>query len=540
MKITKNIPKKSKNKRKSYYRFEVPNSKIPKKNRELESLDESTYSLLLKSSQCINSSYYYIYNYSNLLFNYSDGDPRWYDYSRCLSLLYDSYSINFYRKGNFNLNTDHFHNSVSSLESDFKQYLEERVKLKRISNKKVNLVCKWFCYGIYRAKGLGKLVGTYTRTKSKYSSDVSDISYSYVIYLIDMLKWLDLLICLKGYSYDSLSKVNSCFIINPRLFDILGVKGDITKHFKDKPLGKPDTFVKVRYSDENGRKIEMKRKDIDPSDLLVLDIVEDILEEANALFNRSMISVMGIPIPEVWFTRIYKNTVYEYGRVFDNGEIQTKTKYYRSLIEIDGMKTVTLDIKSLHPRMIMEMKGIKADENYDPYLSEGIDLNLKLINKFKKFYKIDNYNPIRNLSKISLLCLINADNDDSAIKAIRDKLYKDSLRKGTRHEDQLLYLGLPDDVLTDKFLRDWINKLKIHNEHISDWLGKGRSGKLQNLDGEIMIKCIDKLTKLGIVGLPVHDAIICAEPQKFIVEKVMRESYKDVLGTDYNLIIEQE
>lgn len=542
VKKIKKSQKKSKTEGKSYYRFEIKSSKLPKKNKDLEMYDEVVYTNLLKVRNV--SDIYHLYDnlssYSNLLLDYSSGDPRWYDYSRCLSWLYDNYKVNFYSKGKFEIESNEYINSVSILEDYLRQYVKNTIKLKRVSNDKIGKVCRWFCYGVYRTKSLGKVVGTYTRTKANYNKELSDISYSYTIYLMDMIKDLGLAICLKGYNFDNLSRVNSCIVINPRLLDILEVKGDFDEHFIGKSMGKPDTFVKVRYVDESGRKIDMKKDSMESSDIHVLDIVEDILDKANELFNNTMISVMGIPIPEIWFTRIYKNTIYEYGRLFDNGEIQTKTKYYRSLIEIDGMKTVTLDIKSLHPRMIMEMKGIKAPENYDPYLSSGFAIDEKLIQKFKKFYKIEEYNPIRNLSKISLLCLINADSEESALKAIREKLHKDYLRKGTRNEDQLLYLGLPKDVMSDQFLKDWICKLKEHNHYISDWLGKGKSGKLQNLDGEIMLKCVEKLTKLGIVGLPVHDAIICAAPQKDIVEGVIREAYKFVLGTDFNLIIEEE
>lgn len=538
-KKSKNVPKKSKNKGKSYYRFEIPRSKIPNKNKELEIRDEDLYRSLLNQYN-VYIFYNYIYNYSNLIISYSNGDPRWYDYSRSLSLLYDNYSVNFYRKGKFQIQNSDFYTSVSILENYLVEYLKDVVGLKRISSIKVSSVCRWFCYGCYRAKSLNKIVGTYTRNQNNYAKESSDVSYSYVRYLIDMLKLFELVICFNGYNYDNLSRVNSCFIINPRLFDILDMKKDLTEYFSCIGDGKPETFVKVRSEDYKGKNIDMRREDMNPSDMPILDMVEEILEEANKLINNSTISVNGIPIPEIWFTRIYKNTIYEYGRIFDNGEIQTKTKYYRSLIKIDGMETVTLDIKSLHPRMIMEMKGIKADTDYDPYLSEGIELDVKLINKFKKFYKIDNYNPIRNLSKVSLLCLINASSEESAIKAIREKLFNDNLRKGTRHEDQLLYLGLPNECFTDKFLKDWVNKLKQHNHYIKDWLGAGKSGKLQNLDGDIMFRCIEKLTKVGVVALPVHDALICAEPQKSIVEGVMRESYKEVLGTDFNLIIEEE
>lgn len=542
MTISKNVPKKSKSSKKSYYRFEIPSSKLPRKNKELEATDEALYSSSLKVCNVYGnlSLYSNLSSYYYSLLSYSKGDPRWYDYSKVLSWLYDNYHVNFYSKGSFKLDIESFTNSLGILEGYLSEYLRSTIKLKRVSTAKLKVVCRWFCYNLYRTKALSKVVGTYTRNKSNYSKELSDISYSYTIHLISMFENMGLILSLKGYNYDSLSRVNSCFIINPRLFDILQVEGDIEEHFKGQSLGKPESFVKIRYKDEEGRKIDMKTEDIIGQDLLVFELAEKILEEANTLINNATISINGIPVPDVWFTRIFKNTVYEYGRVFDNGQIQTKTKYYRSLIEIDGMKTVTLDIKSLHPRMIMEMKGLKADNDYDPYLSEGIEIDEKLICKFKKFYGLDSYNPVRNLSKVALLCLINAESDESAIKAIREKLHKDYLRKGTRNEDQLLYLGLPKECMSDDFLKDWVYKLKQHNHYISDWLGKGRSGRLQNMDGEIMIKCIEKMSKLGIVGLPVHDAIICAKPQKNIVENIMRESYKEVLGSDFNLIIEEE
>ena len=534
MKTSKNVPKKGRNKGKTKFRFEIPLSKLPNKNKELEALDKTVHDHL-KMVRNVSNIYSNIKSYYSLIKSNFGDRSHWYDYSKSLGFIYDNLSLNFYMKGGFNLEDESFLSSVTILKDCFYDYLVSN-GMKNIQNKNLEISCKWFCYMLYRSISLGKCMGTYTRTKSNFKNTKSDISYSMTIRLIDFLESIDMVLPFTGYNIEGLSKVNSCFVINPEINNFLKVKCiDNQNMFNN--LGKPDSLVEIRTGKEGEIII---KDDYDKDWITTVDIVEDILEKFCEINNKAFISVMGIRIPEIWFTRIHKNTIYEFGRVFDKGQIQTKTKFYRSLIEVDGERTVSLDIKSLHPRMIMEMKGIICEKDYDPYISDGIDLDIKLIRKFKKFYSIDKYNPIRNLSKVSLLCLINSKSEQEAIKAIRDKIFKDSMKRGTRHEDQLLYLGLPDEVLTDKFLSSWVDKLKSHNHTIMDWLGSGKSGELQFLDSEIMFGCIKRLVELDIPALPVHDSLICAESKKRLIENLMRESYKEVLGTDNNLIIEEE
>lgn len=534
MTTSKNVPKKSKNRGKTQFRFEIPLSKLPNKNKELEALDKTVHDHL-KMVRNVSNIYFNIINYYSLIKSNFGDRSHWYDHSKSLGFIYDNLSLNFYMKGGFNLDDESFNNSVNILKDCFYDYMTCN-GMKNIQIKNLEVSCKWFCYMLYRSVSLGKCMGTYTRTKSNFKNTKSDISYSMTIRLIDFLDSIGMILPLTGYNIEGLSKVNSCFILNPEINDFLKVKIISNPDIFDN-IGRPDSLVELRAGKEGEIVI---RDDYDKDWITTIDVVEDIMEKFCERNNKASIKVMGISIPEIWFTRIHKNTIYEFGRIFDKGQIQTKTKFYRSLIEIDEEKTVSLDIKSLHPRMIMEMKGIVCEKDYDPYISDGIELDVKLINKFKKFYSIDKYNPIRNLSKVSLLCLINSKTEEEAIKAIRDKIYKDTMKRGTRHEDQLLYLGLPDDVLTDKFLISWVDKLKTHNHMIKDWLGSGKSGELQFLDSEIMFGCIKRLVGLDIPALPVHDALICAESKKSLVETLMRESYKEVLGTDNNLIIEEE
>lgn len=539
MKTEKKLQKSCKNKGFKGFRFTLSSSKVPKKNKELEAFDTSIYSNLLKVRN-VYLEYNSISNYINLIYKDISINPKWYDYSKSLSFIYDHLSINFYMKGAFEVGTKAFHDSVDLLEDMFFTYLKEDLGKKRVSRKLVNTVCKWFCYGVYRCGHLNKCAGTYTRTKENFNSNRSSISYKVTIELISFLEKINYIIPLKGYNYDGYSKVNSVFILNPDIWEFLGYE-EPSDSACFKMQGKPDQLVEVRYKEEGSKTNIIMEEDMYEDDWYnPIDTASEVLDQFGKMINESMISVMGIDIPELWFRRIFKNTVYEFGRIFDNGEIQTKTKYYRSLIEIDGMKTVSLDIKSLHPRMIMEMKGIVCPEDYDPYISDGVSLDEKLIKRFKKFYGIDKYNPIRNLSKITLLCLINSKSESEAVKAIRDKIYKDNLKKGTRNEDQLLYVGLPENVLSDSFLLEWIEKIKNHNHKISDWLGSGKSGELQFKDSEIMLACIKQLVEKGIVALPVHDALICAVNQQDIVSQIMKTAYKEVMGSDFNILIEEE
>jgi hypothetical protein len=108
----------------------------------------------------------------------------------------------------------------------------------------------------------------------------------------------------------------------------------------------------------------------------------------------------------------------------DQGQIQSQSKKDRSTIRIDGSTTISLDFKSLHPSFLFELEGISL-YGRDPY---ACDLHMPVDHDkvydwveandlFDVYETKSDYNPKRNLAKTALLCMINAESEQSAISA---------------------------------------------------------------------------------------------------------------------------
>lgn len=79
-----------------------------------------------------------------------------------------------------------------------------------------------------------------------------------------------------------------------------------------------------------------------------------------------------------------------------------------------------------------------------------------------------------------------------------------------------------------------------HNHMISKYLGVGVGNNLQWKDSGIIMHCLDKLSDSNVPCIPVHDAVICKESDKLLVEEVMTEGFLKVVGSLENCIIEEE
>ncbi|NQT73006.1 MAG: hypothetical protein HQ553_09590 [Chloroflexi bacterium] len=91
-------------------------------------------------------------------------------------------------------------------------------------------------------------------------------------------------------------------------------------------------------------------------------------------------------------------------------------------------------------------------------------------------------------------------------------------------------------------LKDHCKPIDIYNAIITlypelkQYLGDGdNSDRLQAADSIIMIDILERLAKMGIVGLPLHDSVICKVPHKAIVEREMKAVYEAYMGFDIHV-----
>ncbi len=182
---------------------------------------------------------------------------------------------------------------------------------------------------------------------------------------------------------------------------------------------------------------------------------------------------------------------------------QSIPKDDRAALLIDGKPTVELDYVSLHPCMLLNVAGQKCPKT-DLYSQVLKELGIR---KTKQR---------RAAIKIIILVATNID----SLRGFYGYLGRDS------KEYRMHLKGLT----RPKAIYDAI--INLYPE-LQPYVCNGKYGfGLQVEDSEIMIGVLETLAKNGIVGLPLHDSVICQEEYKDTVEQVMKEVYQQRMGFD--------
>lgn len=169
------------------------------------------------------------------------------------------------------------------------------------------------------------------------------------------------------------------------------------------------------------------------------------------------------------------------GRLY--GEHQQINADDRANITINGNPTIELDYSALHPNMLYAMQGIQLQE--DPYAFIAND---------------------RPLAKKVLNILINANDEDSAIGAVKAYIKENKL-----NEDAYNCIMLA----------------KNQHSGIKQFFHSGIGLQLQNKDGKIALHIIKALQGMKIPCLPVHDSFIVPEDKAKALEQTMLKVYQD-------------
>lgn len=531
----------AKNDEKRPFRFQINLARLPKKPRAIRDAED----LLLNKIKSLNTS-------KNPLQGSCIVEGVWIGLNKLLSLFDDQHGNDFYTKywssdsevlcyiydvcsvsgsPDYSVvkNTSSKVSSVETLYGMLTSFMEHR-GAERISRTKYMATCEWLVAYLNRMVKYNNLGIKYTRLKNfKADFNVSnkDFSIPICIKLVDMLVEYGMVINFTGNKLFGSSHM-SMLLINPKLLELLGIDG-VSYEIKTRP----ESLVTVVDDDLN----EVHKDILDDSTIKILEDGVEILDNFVSMVNSKYITINGYEIPEYWIRRMIRDNKEENSRLFDNGTIQCKSKVIRRFIRIDEEVTVSLDFKAIHPAILLYWAGYDI-QSHNPYPTfTHIKVDAKLINKFKKFYNLDKYDPVRNIVKRLLLCLINAANVAEAVGSCYFELAEDSRKRGTFRENSMKYIGLPEINL-----HDLASKLIAHNHMIAKYLGVGIGNKLQYKDSCIMMKCLDVLTKEDIPCLPIHDALICKVSDKARVEQVMTEAFIEVIGegSQMNCVIEEE
>lgn len=229
---------------------------------------------------------------------------------------------------------------------------------------------------------------------------------------------------------------------------------------------------------------------------------------------------------DIQVVKVYNNSSFDKGgRTYVVGKDScVLKKENRRVLTFNNEPTVECDFKSLHPRLVATIVGTHIPLNHDPY---GLDVH--------------GYDPValRTICKLIVLCIFNAKDMYSAMKAVNNEL------NNTNHVDENgndvgLVTYWKENKLVPEFLelKYLCNKLLEHNPYMREYAFTGCGLDLQNLDSRIMDIVIEHFTFKGEFILPVHDSIVVRESLKDEAIEVMTKAFAQVMGSADNCIVE--
>lgn len=191
--------------------------------------------------------------------------------------------------------------------------------------------------------------------------------------------------------------------------------------------------------------------------------------------------------------RVFCRNSFNKGGRFYGAIYQELSQNIRKRILINGERTVELDFKALHPRMLYHMK--KADFQGNPYSACAGE-------------------QYKDVFKIALLISVNAENEVEAMKAIKERLRE--------KEIPLPEVGKP--------LKWIIRKIKEGHPAIAEFICRDMGVVLQNKDSQMMNAILMRLMGRGILGLGIHDSIIVQERHEEALKAIMLDEYEKAMG----------
>lgn len=323
------------------------------------------------------------------------------------------------------------------------------------------------------------------RTKSYYSDHnnfaFSLISYDVFIFCVDFLTAKKYIAEKKGYKAfgDNTKGKTSKYWALPILYSQFN-----TLDFSDIFTAKEKEII---MKDQNKNRVNFKGN----SETKVL---RNKLESTNKLYQQ--FDFRTVLNSDRTTTRLFPRltAIYNNCSLSDGGRLyclpyrginyQQLSKQERAKIQINLADTVELDFSTLHLSMLYAQRNIELLS--DPY---SFDCN-------------------RNIAKKTILVLINAETEYSALKAL-EKEYKNTLD-----------------------FKPIIAAAKKYHTPIADCFGSGIGIKLQNYDARIAVNVVSHFTAKGVPCLPIHDS--------FIVDKRYKEQLKDVMIYSYKMLFNGE
>lgn len=465
----------------------------------------------------------------NLICRNDSSGQEWDLNSKFINEVYQTKSTNCYISMR-----DNFSDHVNQTAQNLYRIIEDNLKRK---NKKVfkdalRFNCCWLSKHLHRMYNNKHYGLRYHRANRTYVSVAKQNKLDNIDFRIpsaqSLMSCIDILVeegfayTFKGFKNSSFDKTMlSLLLPTTKMFDLITPNVIIEEILEQKLVN----LVEIR--DKNKRAIleEFYKQEW----ILDIEKSKQVLDKHNELILSTDIKIDNTSLDGLQIMRIHNDgDISKGGRLYDDGTWTTMKKVHRKRVTIGGHKTITIDLSHLHPSLLYAKKGIDIS-NFDPYSGVDIPVDQEFVDKYKKYYNIENYNPVRNAVKLALLIMVNANSEEEAALAIDRKLALNFALGGTVLEDEMKFVGLPR-----RLAKHIIPQIKEHNAAISEYFCTGVAKDLMRTDSDIILETLNVLVDKGVCALPLHDSITVAEPFADIAEKALHEAYKKVVGSELN------
>ena len=267
----------------------------------------------------------------------------------------------------------------------------------------------------------------------------------------------------------------------------------LKKLFRKHGLTNKD-ILKDRRSDNLILKNE-KKKLADYSDQKVKRFRKGLGDYNNCL-DRFNFTLDG-DVMDVYYKRVFNNSSFREGGRF-YADIQNLTKEERKRVLISGKSVIEYDYSGLHINMLYALSVKRNYEEGDVYLIKGYEKQRPL---FKKLLQI----------------VINSKNKTKARAAFR---YEVNIKNPNPEMKKVN----PDEL---------IDAFEKKHDAIKDYFYTGVGVHLQRLDAKMTEYIVGKASKrYHIPVISVHDSYIVEKENSFLIQKLMREASKLILGVE--------
>jgi hypothetical protein len=407
--------------------------------------------------------------------------------------------------------------------------------LKSLVKSSESIAC--FTYNLIKAVKLSHTDISFSSDRNVYNHTIvngvkiyTGVGYQATMNLVSMFEDKGLLLCEKGYKFKT-SKRSGYISLTQALvnmvednvdLEMINIKENkaviLVRDTEDKPL----EFTSTKYT---------------------RGIIK-VLTNYNKFMTKHEVTLDGVKL-DAGLCRIFNNDFNHGGRLYTSGHsYQGVPSFKRKHILIDGEPTAEVDIKGSHIAMLHAMSNSYLLDGWDSYSIEmdGIaEYDQKTLSYLLCFHN-NKYNPFRNLVKIALLIMVNADSQAKATYSLNEKIEKELLitqeKLEAMSQDELSLLNVCG--LKNVNLKLLFKRLKVKHKAIQHHFFSGVGVELQKIEGDIFTRVADICVVKQYPVLIIHDSCRAKVTHITAIGEFITQAWCEYIGDTSNLKLEYE